>query len=84
MCPSVLDPRSVLGWAPRIGPAAGAGLRAALRWASHHSGLPVMVVAAIALVLFWRLIGRTLRLTVEVVIALALLVVATRLGWLTW
>jgi hypothetical protein len=84
MVPSVFDPRTVLGWMPRVAPAVGTGLRTALRWSSHHSGLPVIVVAAIALVLSWRLIKRTLRLTVEVVIALALLVVATRLGWLTW
>jgi hypothetical protein len=84
MHPSVLDPRSVLGWAPRIGPAVGAGLQAALRWASHHSGLPAMLLVAIAAVLSWRLIKRSMRLTVEVVIALALLVAATRLGWLTW
>jgi hypothetical protein len=41
-------------------------------------------VAAISLVLSWRILKRTVRLAVEVVIALALLVVATRFGWLTW
>ena len=84
MHPSVLDPRALLGWAPRVGPAASAGLRWALRWASHHSGLPVMLIGGIALVLSWRLIKRSLRLTVEVAIAVALLFAATRLGWLTW
>jgi hypothetical protein len=86
------DPRSLAGnaytwtarWLPRIGPTMAGGLRAALRWAAHHTGLPVILVAAISLVLSWRILKRTARLVVEVVIALALLVVATRLGWLTW
>jgi hypothetical protein len=85
---SFLDParafRAILGWGPRIGPGAASGGRVALRWAAHHSGLPMVLVAAIALVLSWRLIKRTFRLAVEVLIALALLVMATRMGWLTW
>ncbi len=81
---SVPDPRSILGWVPRLGPATATSLRAIVRWGAHHSGLPVILVAAVLVVLSWRLIKRTLRLTVEVVIALALLVAATRLGWLTW
>jgi hypothetical protein len=84
MRPPLFDPRALIGWAPRIGPAASAGLRLALRWASHHTGLPAMLVAAIALVLSWRIIKRTLRLALEVVIAVACLVAATRLGWLSW
>jgi hypothetical protein len=89
----LLDPRwfaSPGGWAhwlarlPHLGPAAAAGARAVVRWSAHHSGLPVILVAALALVLSWRVIRRTFRLAFEVVIALALLVVATRLGWLTW
>jgi hypothetical protein len=84
----LLDPartfHAILGWGPRVAPAAVSGARAALRWAAHHSGLPMVLVAAIAIVLSWRLIKRTLRLTVEVLIALAFLVVATRMGWLTW
>jgi hypothetical protein len=90
------DPRSMAGdvyasaaakasrWMPRIGPAVAGSVRTALRWGSHHTGLPIVLVAAITLVLSWRILKRTLRLTVEVVIAFALLVVATRLGWLTW
>ncbi len=92
MRPPAFDPRSlasdgyaaVTRWAPRFGGAVAGGLQLALRWGAHHTGLPVIVVAAIALVLSWRLLRRTLRLSVEVVVAVALLVVATRLGWLTW
>jgi hypothetical protein len=85
-----LDPRPLLSslpwakWLPKLGPTAAGGARAIVRWGAHHSGLPVILFAALALVLSWRVIKRSLRLAVEVVIALALLVVATRLGWLTW
>jgi hypothetical protein len=92
MRPPLFDPRSMAGntlaaatrWVPRIGPALAGSVRAALRWGAHHTGLPIVLVAAISLVLSWRILKRTLRLTVEVFIALALLVVATRMGWLTW
>ena len=88
----LFDPRSMAGntlaaatrLVPRIGPALAGSVRAALRWGAHHTGLPIVLVAAISLVLSWRILKRTLRLTVEVFIALALLVVATRMGWLTW
>jgi len=43
-----------------------------------------VLVAAIALVLSWRIFKRTLRLAIEVVVAVALLLVVTRLGWITW
>jgi hypothetical protein len=59
-------------------------LGAALRWGSLHTGLPVIVVAAIALVVSWRIFRRSLRFVVEVTIAVALLLVATRIGWLHW
>jgi hypothetical protein len=88
------DPRSLASWPawargcarwlPKLGPAAEGGVRAVVRWGGHHSGLPVILVAALTLVLSWRVIKRSFRLALEVVIALALLVVATRLGWLTW
>jgi hypothetical protein len=41
-------------------------------------------VGAIALVLSWRLVKRTFRLAVEVAVAVALLIAATRLGWVRW
>jgi hypothetical protein len=92
MGPPAFDPRALAGnayrwaarWLPHIGPTMAGGLRAVLRWGAHHTGLPVMLFAAICLVLSWRILKRTVRLAVEVVIALALLVVATRLGWLAW
>ena len=74
------DPQRMLAW---VSPAQH-GLREALRWGAHHSGLPVVVVAALALVLSYRLAKRAARLAVEVVLATTLLLVATRLGWIAW
>jgi len=78
--PVRLDPVRAFAWVP----AAAGGVRAGLRWAAHHTGLPLILVSAIALVISWRLLRRGARLAVEVALALGLLVVATRLGWVTW
>jgi hypothetical protein len=61
-----------------------AGGRHALHWASAHTGLPVVVVAALALVLTWRVAKRTAHLVIEVAVAVALLMIATKLGWIRW
>lgn len=69
-------------------PAAGAhwasALRLGLRWCAAHTGVPVVLIAAVALVASWRLARRSARLTVEVALALGVLLFATRLGWLRW
>jgi len=78
-----LVPHWMASWLPWW-PAMGPGMRAALRWGSEHSGLPVIVVAGIALVVSWRIFKRTVRFAVEVVIAVGLLLCATRLGWIAW
>lgn len=75
-----LDPQRMLVGAGVVGPA----LRAALRWGSEHTGLPVILVAAIALVVSFRLVRRTLRFVVEVVLCVALLAIATKVGWIHW
>ena len=64
--------------------ALGHAVRAALRWGSVHSGLPVVVVAAVAVVVSWRLAKRTARLALEVTVVTAALLAATRLGWIAW
>jgi hypothetical protein len=74
------DLHRLLSWPPAF----GQGMRAAVRWGAEHTGLPVVVFAAIALVVSWHFFRRTLRLAVEVVIAVAALLVATRLGWIAW
>jgi len=80
MAPSALDPNRMLAWGRGLGPA----VRAGLHWASHHTGLPVVVVAAVAVVLSWRAFRRMARFTVEVTLVLVLLLTATHLGWITW
>jgi hypothetical protein len=59
-------------------------IRGALHWASEHTGLPVTVVAAVALVLSWRLAKRTAHLAIELVVAFAIVLLATKLGWIRW
>jgi hypothetical protein len=73
-----------LGRLVHAGTGVAVAVRGALRWGAHHTGLPVVLVAALAIVLSWRLIKRGFRLALELVIAVALLVVATHLGWLSW
>jgi low affinity Fe/Cu permease len=59
-------------------------LRHALEWVAHHTGVPVLLVAAVAIVVSWRIFKRSVRLVIEVGVALALLLVATKLGWISW
>ena len=61
-----------------------AGVTSALHSVSNHTGIPVVVVAALALVLSYRLVRRATRLAGEMAIALALVLVATKLGWIHW
>jgi hypothetical protein len=63
--------------------------KAALHYASVHTGLPALVVAAIALVVGYKILKRTARFAVEVtVITLALAALLDRfavdLGWVHW
>jgi hypothetical protein len=71
----------------RLRPLAGSALlwgRHALHWLSAHTGLPVIVVAAIALLVAWRVARRTWHIAFELALALAVLLVATHLGWIRW
>jgi hypothetical protein len=51
---------------------------------SHHTGVPVVVLAAGALVLSWRAARRASRLAFEFAVALAVVLAATRWGWIRW
>jgi hypothetical protein len=75
-----LDPRRILSWATVASP----GVRAALRWGSQHTGLPVILVAGIAIVVAWQAFKRSVRFAVELAVAVAFLAAATRLGWIRW
>jgi hypothetical protein len=59
-------------------------LRVALRWTSQHTGLPVMLVAAIVMVVSVRVLRRSARWAIEVVAVLLVLAYMTRLGWIAW
>jgi hypothetical protein len=55
-----------------------------LHLVSRHTGVPVVIVAAAALVLSFRLARRAARLAVEMTVALALVLVATKMGGIRW
>lgn len=74
------DPNRILVWTVAL----GESVRSELRWASSHTGLPVLVVAAIAIVASWHVFRRTLRFAIEVALAAALLFAATEFGLLRW
>ncbi len=57
---------------------------AGVRWLSVHTGLPALLVAAILVVVGYRLLKRTARFAVEVVVIALLLLAATHLGWVRW
>ncbi len=58
--------------------------RFALRWLSSHTGVPALVVAALLVVVGYRILRKSARLLVEVALVAALLVAATHAGWLHW
>ena len=59
-------------------------LRHWLHWISGHTGVPILLVAAVAIVVSWRVAKRAARLLVEVALVMLALVVATRLSWIHW
>ena len=69
---------------PSSSHAAGTTVRHAVDWIAHHTGLPVLLVAAVLIVISWRVFKRSVGLVVEVAVALALLLIATRCGWISW
>jgi hypothetical protein len=62
----------------------GGSLRAMLSWAAQHTGLPVVLIAAIALVGSWHMFKRSLRFAIEVALTATFLVVLAKLGLLRW
>lgn len=78
--------REASGWiATHVGPYLEAShAREGLQLVARHTGVPVLLVAALALVLSFRLARRMTRLFVEVSVAAALVFALTRLGLITW
>jgi hypothetical protein len=59
-------------------------LRLGIRYVSHHTGLPALVVAALFVVIGYRLLKKSARFAVEVAVISLVLFAATELGWLKW
>ena len=59
-------------------------VRFAVRWLSLHTGAPALVVAAVLLVIGYRILRKSARLLVEVALVAAALIAATHAGWLRW
>ena len=62
----------------------GKSFRGVLGWASEHTGLPVVIVAAVALVASWHLFKRSLGFAIEVAVTATLLLALAKLGLLSW
>jgi hypothetical protein len=74
----------ILAWLARGFHGGAAGLTAALAAVSSHTGIPVVIVAAFALVVSYRVMRRGARLALQVGVVGALLLLATKLGWIHW
>jgi hypothetical protein len=58
--------------------------RLAVRWLSLHTGVPTLLVAAVLVVVGYRVLKKSARFAVEVALVAALLVAATSAGWIHW
>ena len=77
-------PVGILAWLVRAFHGGTSSLTAALQVVSRHTGIPVVVVAGLALVLSYRMLRRGARLAFEVAVVVVALLAATRLGWIHW
>lgn len=74
----------LLAWARPSVTSALALAKEGLHWAAGRTGLPVVVVAALAIVVGWRVARKTWHIAFELALAVAVLLVAMRLGWIRW
>lgn len=56
----------------------------AFRFLTAHTGLPALLVAAVLVVVGYRLLKKTARFAAEVAAVTIALVAATELGWIQW
>lgn len=76
--------RLFLPWILKLILWSGAGSRALVHWLALHTGVPALLVAAVLLVVGYRVLRRSARFLVEVALVAALLVAAAELGFLRW
>ncbi len=83
----------VTGWPPeelsraalaRLGASLPDLARHWLHWVSLHTGAPALLVAAVVIVVAWRLARKSARLVLEVGLVVMVLLMATRLQWIHW
>ncbi len=70
----------MMAWLFRFAELQAGWIRQALLWASHHTGIPAIVVAAVVIVVLYRIAKRSVRFALEVSIVLAALALLTKLG----
>lgn len=58
--------------------------RTGVRYIVAHTGVPALVVAAVLVVVGYRILKRSARFTFEVALVAASLAAMTALGWITW
>ena len=83
MAHALAFPHLFSSWITAVG-AGGGSLRHLLRWASRHSGIPVVLVAAIGIVISYRIVRKMARLVFEITVAAVVLFAVSKLGWITW
>lgn len=64
--------------------AASMAAKLAFRFLTAHTGLPALLVAAVLVVVGYRLLKKTARFAAEVAVVMIALVAATELGWIQW
>lgn len=55
-----------------------------VRWCAEHTGLPALVVAAVLIVVGYRLLRSGARFATEVGAVALILVALTEFGWIRW
>ena len=74
---------SAVAWASHLRLASvGQALSDALRWLSGHTGVPAILVAAVLVVVSYRIAKGSLRFVAQVGLVLTVLAVLTKLGFL--
>lgn len=77
-------PAHALARAPKWASAILDAGRWALDWIAVHTGVPVLLVAAVLVVVGYKVLKRGFRFALEVAVVAAALLFANEMGWLRW